>query len=106
MITKAMRYGETITSSTQLRSKVPCGSTSMFGVVYCAVAGGKPAPRAATTVLTFAGMSDRYDDDVLVRELLADRLEVRLELGRRRALDVRAAGPARHGAERLGVVLR
>ena len=58
-ITKTIRYGETITLSTQLRSNVPDGVRSRFGVVYCAVAVGNWPAFAVTTTGVFAGMIDR-----------------------------------------------
>jgi hypothetical protein len=56
---KTMRYGEMMTSSVQLRSNVPRGSTSSSGVVYEAVAGANPATVIFTSASRSGGSSER-----------------------------------------------
>jgi hypothetical protein len=57
---KTIRNGETMTSSVQLRSKVPRGVTSSAGVVYVAVAGVKPTTDAFTVASRSGGRTERY----------------------------------------------
>ena len=84
-----------MTSSIQLRSKVPCGARSSVGVVYFAVAGARPGDLDDDERLRSAAAASDTRARTRSRAAGRSRSKIGCELGRRCRLDVRAARAAR-----------